>query len=85
MCVIGIVNTFGGKIVGVAFFPKAVYIGILSGFTGLTVHVVPKVPRNAVYVPVGGNMFSICLLRGYGNYPWGENVFIVYVIVYSGL
>ena len=46
----GIVNTTVGKIVSVAFFPKAVYICILSGFTVLTVHVVPKVSGHVVCV-----------------------------------
>ncbi len=38
------------KIVSVAFFPKAVYVRILSGFTILTVPMVPKVFGNVVCV-----------------------------------
>ena len=36
-------------------------LGILSGFTSSTVHVVPKVSGNAVYVPVGENVFLMCI------------------------
>ena len=67
---------FFNGVMGIAFPPG---FGILSGFTRLTVHVVPKVPGNAVYVPVGGNMFC-CVYGDTVVVPWGENVFIVYIV-----